>query len=92
MDAETLMALVSRNVISNDNAEMLANDSSKSRNERIFAFLRPAILYSGKKSLDGFYRALLATREGRLGHEELAEAIKKRGEMHLAMIYTTHCL
>ena len=92
MDAETLSALVSRNVVSNDNAEMLANDSSKSRSERIFAFLRPAILYGGKKSLEAFYRALLATGEGRLGHMELAEAIKTRGEMHLATIYATHCL
>ena len=92
LDAGTLTALVARNVISNDNAEMLANESFKSRNERIFVFLRPAILYGGKKSLEAFYRALLATREGRLGHVELAETIKKRGEMHLAMIRICYSL
>lgn len=85
LDAGTLTALVSRNVISNDDADMLRSES-KIRSERIFTFLRPAILYGGKYSLDGFYRALLATREGRLGHVELTEAIKKRGEMHLAMM------
>ena len=80
LDAETLMSLVARNVISNEDATLLGDDS-KSHKERIFYILRPALLHGGKKSLEAFYHTLVQTKTSRLGHADLAEDIKKRGEM-----------
>ena len=80
LDPETLSFLVAREVITDDHATLLGDDS-KSHKERIFYILRPALLHGGKKSLEAFYRTLVETKTSRLGHKDLAEDIKKRGEM-----------
>ena len=80
LDPETLSFLVAREVITDDNATLLGDDS-KSHKERIFYILRPALLHGGKKSLEAFYRTLVQTKTSRLGHADLAKDIKKRGEM-----------
>lgn len=79
LDPETLSFLVARDVISDENA-MLLRDESKSHKDRIFSILRPAVVHGGKRSLEAFYRTLVQTKTSRLGHAELAEDIKKRGE------------
>ena len=80
LDPETLAFLVARDIVSDENARLLG-DESKSHNERIFYILRPALLHGGKKSLEAFYHTLVETKTSRLGHADLAEDIKKRGEM-----------
>ena len=80
LDAETLMSLVARNVISNEDARLLSQDC-KGCSERIFQHLVPAILHGGKRSLEAFYHTLVETKSGRMRHADLAEDIKKRGEM-----------
>lgn len=84
LDPETLSSLVARDVILYESADLLG-DKSKAHSERVFNILRPALLHGGKVSLQAFYRTLLETKHGRSGHVSLAEAIKKRGEMHLAI-------
>ena len=84
LDPETLTSLVARNVIPVGSAELLG-DRSKGHSDRVFNILRPALLHGGKVSLQAFYRTLLETKHGRSGHVSLAEAIKERGEMHLAI-------
>ena len=84
LDPVTLSSLVARNVITNGKAVLLRN-TSDTPDERVFNILRPALLSGGKVSLQAFYRTLLETKEGRLGHVALAEAIKKKGEMHLGI-------
>lgn len=84
LDPETLSSLVARDVIPNESVVLLGN-TSNFHSDRVFNILRPALLSGGKVSLQAFYRTLLETKQGRLGHVTLAEAIKKRGEMHLAI-------
>ena len=79
LDPETLSFLVARDVITDDNATLLGDDS-KSHKERILYILQPALL-DGKKSLEAFYRTLVDTKTSVQGHADLAEDIKKRGEM-----------
>ena len=80
LDPETLSYLVAREVITDEKARLLGDDS-KSHKERIFYILRPALLCGGMRSLEAFYRTLVRTKTSRLGHADLAEDIKKRGEM-----------
>ena len=80
LDPETLSSLVAREVITDDDATLLGDDS-KNHKERIFCILRPALLHGGKKSLEAFYRTLVQTKTSILGHADLVEDIKKRGEM-----------
>ena len=80
LDPETITSLVARDVITEDNAGLLKNETI-SHSKRVFETLRPAILQGGQWTLKAFYHTLLCTSEGRLGHKELAEAIKKRGKL-----------
>ena len=80
LDPETLSFLVARDIISDENARLLG-DESKSHKERIFYILRPALLRGGMRSLEAFYRTLVQPKTSRLGHADLAEDIKKIGEM-----------
>ena len=80
LDPETIVSLVARSVITEDDAGLLKNETI-SHSRRVFETLRPAIVQGGQQTLEAFYRTLLCTSEGRLGHKELAEAIKRRGKL-----------
>ena len=73
--------MVARDIISGGENARLLGDESKSHKERIFYILRPALLRGGMRSLEAFYRTLVQPKTSRLGHADLAEDIKKIGEM-----------
>ena len=78
-DAETVSSFVSRNILTPEQGDQLRKETSP-MSERLYDILRPALLRGGNSALQRFYWCLRDTQDdGRLGHKQLADAIKKRG-------------
>lgn len=79
LDAETVSSLVSLKIVNDGQQLRNASGCSKSESERVLDYLCPAVKKGGNRALERLYQVLMHTREGRMGHEELAKSIKKKG-------------
>ena len=78
LDADTVAQMFSLGLISHDDRSRL-RDTSKTTKDRILDYLIPILRSSGNRGLEKFYQVLMVTKEGRLGHQELAKALKRKG-------------
>ena len=79
LDAETVSNLVSLKIINDGQQLRNASGSCKSESERVLDYLCPAVKRGGNRALERLYQVLMHTRVGRMGHEELAKNIKRKG-------------
>ena len=79
LDAETVSNLVSLRIVNDGQQLRNASGSSKSESERVLDYLCPAVKRGGNRALERLYQVLMYTRVGRMGHEELAKSIKRKG-------------
>lgn len=77
LDPETVASLVSLKII--NDGQQLRNASSKSEKDRVLDYLCPAVRRGGNRALERLYQVLMHTKEGRMGHEELAKSIERKG-------------
>lgn len=77
LDPETVASLVSLKII--NDGQQLRNASNKSESERVLDYLCPAVRRGGNRALERLYQVLMHTKVGRMGHEELAKSIKRKG-------------
>ena len=87
-DAKTVSALVTRNVLTVGEGDLLRRETSPP-SDRLKVILQPALIRGGKSALERFYWCLRDTQDdGRLGHRQLADAIKERGMEYNAFLDT----
>lgn len=92
LDAETVSNLVSLKIVNDGQQLRNASGSSKSESDRVLDYLCPAVKRGGNRALERLYQVLMHTRVGRMGHEELAQRIKKKGVCVCALLSHTQML
>ena len=85
LDPETVSSLVAFQIINGNDGEQLRNASHGAESERVMDYLCPAVRRGGNRALESLYQVLMHTREGRMGHSELAKKIEKKGEYYRAL-------